>query len=474
MKVLIKNKLSKPRLVIFMFAVSIVSLSPFQVFARENATYDPVFFGKNDILLYSPADVGCTSNGGSGSEVSGENNRQKIWNYLIEKGLSAEQAAGILGNIQTVSGSTFSPTFNGVGADFNNPDTGDPNNGGYGIIQWTGERRSNIVKSLASSQPDLMKKYYIKDYSSSGAYTGEREGYIPKNVTTGEVMPTEDNDTLLLAELKFLIDEMKSRTLHQPAIDKGYGRAEDNEWDALKKQTTVRGASDIWVYSFEIPENDIDTVAIIRELNSEAMFKLYSGEEATSLCSSGGSKQQLADQIIKSPNVTFWNEADAQRQKQLIQDVASGSNNGNDFPCGVNILILRIIVALSESHKIQINDINRACTDSTANGLSSSRSLHYNGNGSAIDLQSIDSQNAWGSSGANLIVNLTSTILIPGSRVGQSNCDSIANLPVPEGVTRLQDGCTHLHLDVPVSGDPALRCKSPLVSGVCSGAQLLN
>lgn len=70
---------------------------------------------------------------GEGQKVQAE----KIYQYLLEKGFSPEQAAGILGNLQVESG------FN-TGA-YN------PGEGAFGLAQWLGGRRANL-KAFAEFQ----------------------------------------------------------------------------------------------------------------------------------------------------------------------------------------------------------------------------------------------------------------------------------------------------------------------------------
>jgi len=189
------------------------------------------------------------------------------------------------------------------------------------------------------------------------------------------------------------------------------------------------------------------------------------GEDVnTGKASDGESKATLAQQIIDSGKVTFTEAQDL----QLIQDVAAGSNDGNTFPCGVNIRVLNIIAAISTEHTVRINDLNRACQNSTAGGASSSESRHYAGNGSAIDFGPIDGNAAYSEAGANLIMQYAAPFLVPGSSVGQSNCSGAANLSVPEGVRRISDSCDHLHIDLPADSDENLQCKAAVYWGGCT------
>jgi LAS superfamily LD-carboxypeptidase LdcB len=68
-----------------------------------------------------------------GGPIAGSNNQQKAYNYLISKGLTAPQAAGIVGNLIAESTANLSPTItNSIGA--------------YGIAQWLGGRKTSLQK----------------------------------------------------------------------------------------------------------------------------------------------------------------------------------------------------------------------------------------------------------------------------------------------------------------------------------------
>ncbi len=88
----------------------------------------------------TPASCCAVSNAASTTAtLQGSSNREKAFRYFIAKGLSAEQSAGIVGNLMVESGMT--------------PDNQeDPPvqwpNGGWGIAQWTGSRRDDIKKAV--------------------------------------------------------------------------------------------------------------------------------------------------------------------------------------------------------------------------------------------------------------------------------------------------------------------------------------
>lgn len=458
-----KNSKNIVRLVVLgAFLVSTIG-STVDVFAK----YNEDSYSSNEVLFYDPRKPICSSDASSVTKLAGSDNREKIWNYLKAKGLSPEQAAGVLGNIQSESAGSFSPTVNEYGKTF-----GD---GGYGIVQWTDGRRTNVVTYLNKQVPDVMTQYYNASYSTEGSTTSATQGFIPKNNSTGVPMDKNANDEMLLNELDFLYSESTSRNLHSPAVAKGYGASSDNEWETIKKQSTIADASNVWVYSYEIPDN-IDATAAVRAANGQKIYDLYKNLDgsSSSSCALTGSadKVTLAKAIIANPNITYEKSTDATKgAKQIFQNIADGTNDGNSFPCGVNVKIMQIIDAIGKDHTIRINSMNRACVNSTAGGASTSSSRHFAGNGSAVDLGPIDGKASYKSEGANLIISIVNPFFVPSSGVGQSGCSGLANLPVAKGVVRFTDTCSHLHIDFPPNADPGLKCKIPVYSGGCDASQ---
>lgn len=477
----------KKRFGYLLTAIIILANTLIGIPAHAAYTQDDSFFNSNDIFFYCKPPTAdqppnrcentvatCAAAGGSITALQGKDNEEKIWNYLTSAGLSGQQAAGVLGNVTTESGGTFSPSVNQFGSAFGAD--------GYGIAQWTGGRRTILVSSLKKSVSDIMSKYYNVNYSTLGggigaansSYTTADDGYIPQNASTGTSIGEADNDTFLLAELKFLVSESKNRSLSSlavPHIDDGNYQGM-TEWQALLKQKSPTSASNLWVYSFEVPA-DIDTTAQNRAENAAKVYDKYSTAKSGADCAASavsGSKVAIAKQIIATGNVTCWDEPTNPTCK-IIKDVASGANDGNALPCGINMNILKMIAAIAKDHKITINSGNRGCTDDANGGNKTETSRHYAGNGSAIDFGDIDGISPHSVKGANLIISLISPYLVDNSSIGQSQADCLPSsvLTLPSGIklNRFSDDCTHLHVDVPPDVDPALKCKVPINYGGC-------
>lgn len=83
----------------------------------------------------------CASRGVAGAgdiKLTGDNNRAKVFNFFIQKGLTEIEAGGIFGNLAVESGINISPfAEEKLGQD----------SGGKGIAQWTATRRVSFEKA---------------------------------------------------------------------------------------------------------------------------------------------------------------------------------------------------------------------------------------------------------------------------------------------------------------------------------------
>jgi len=180
--------------------------------------------------------------------------------------------------------------------------------------------------------------------------------------------------------------------------------------------------------------------------------------DATPTTTAGSTdKKALAAKIVAKGKVQYLGGV-----KPVLEQIADGTIDPNAQPCGININILRMIDMITDKHSIKISDINRNCTSDVPSG-SSVNSRHYAGNGSAIDIAVIDGAATTGrDANALSIINMLLPMLgeigtSAGSYsgLGQINCGPTPSLPA--GVDSFEDGCHHLHIDVPAKSDPALQ-----------------
>ena len=170
-------------------------------------------------------------------------------------------------------------------------------------------------------------------------------------------------------------------------------------------------------------------------------------------------KVALAQKIVAKNKVTYLFNP-----QPRLEDIASGKVNPDEIPCGININILKIIDAITDSHSIKISSLNRLCTKEG----SSKTSRHVVGNGSALDIATADGVAVRGRDAkSQQIISIAMPILSAAaassagkiSNVGQKQCG--VSLSLMPGVGTFSDYCTHIHFDVPPSSDPNLKYTGP-------------
>lgn len=128
--------------------LALILLFPYLILAlpAHALTDDELHSINYDSVWYRPYDAAqpaASSSGGSSGTLNGNDNAQKIYNYLVCKGLTPEQAAGIDGNFGLES--HWNPNaLNSIGA--------------FGIAQWLGGRRTaleNFAKQQGKPANDL-------------------------------------------------------------------------------------------------------------------------------------------------------------------------------------------------------------------------------------------------------------------------------------------------------------------------------
>ena len=68
---------------------------------REQSLLDTIY-EEQDIRWFREGDKDPCKKAGSTGDISGNSNQEKIWNFLTGSGLSAEQAAGVMGNSREI------------------------------------------------------------------------------------------------------------------------------------------------------------------------------------------------------------------------------------------------------------------------------------------------------------------------------------------------------------------------------------
>ncbi len=454
------------------------------------------FYSENDVLFYDPEDeeifeVNCITGAAPVTELIGKDNREKIWNYFMTKGLTKEQTAGVLGNLQAESG--FNPGRQESEKTWPN--------GGYGIAQFTGDNRTAIVNYIKDKLGnDFLNNYY---HSSYGGPVTESSGFVPGG------MPIEANDKLLLTQLNFLVDRAKSGTIYRSTaetirdkgwLDKDTARG-DKQWDALKKQKTIRHAATLWLYELERPASiltkevasedkwgatDETAMATInkRAEFGEAIYNLLKDSAGVSIaddCVPGeidpnklSAAKKIMD-LVAAGKIILRDEP-----RTTIKNIVDGKSDGNSLGSGANIYVLNALIAIASAHEVvTVSSINRwpNCFTPSANDTS----RHSCGNGSGLDIHTINGvyyggeAEPWNSTQ----IAITKSALSSASNVfkesyemgkkhfrkswvGQlDKCDPTATY-IPDSIKTFvnsgDDTCHHLHMDFTPLIDPNLKC----------------
>lgn len=99
--------------------------------------------GDSNVMNYYTLRKGTTGSSSSSTIVSGDNNIEKVWNFLVGKGYSDEAAAATIGNLMYESGGGPNDIK------LNAVEQGN-NNEGIGMVQWSYGRKSAFLSFLAS------------------------------------------------------------------------------------------------------------------------------------------------------------------------------------------------------------------------------------------------------------------------------------------------------------------------------------
>lgn len=168
-----------------------------------------------------------------------------------------------------------------------------------------------------------------------------------------------------------------------------------------------------------------------------------SSSAATSSFTSDGNMQDLAKQVLASPNISLGTQFD--NPSQQIKNIANGTNTPD---CVVDPSILKLILYIAQSHTLTVSSLSRRCHEYWP----TTYSYHYlSGGGHAVDFSSFDGVKATGSSDKEIEILKDLFPLLPqGTQVGQSDCRSAAGKPLvsPSTISQIPDGCSHTHIGI--------------------------
>ncbi len=219
------------------FIVAVVFITPTIVGAQsiDRSVQDTL---DRDSTWYSTEDVAaaCTGAGNVKVDFNGGENAKIAFQYFIGRGLTPNQSAGIVGNLQAESG---------VNPDIQERNPRGNGRGGYGIAQWTGGRRVAIENYARDTGQDLKSLQFQLDY------------------------------------------------LWDQELMKGY---KTTVLDPIKASSTIRQSSDIFLHDFEKPFDQSERVEVYRASLGQKVYDLFAAESGnivpvvanTAACQDGG------------------------------------------------------------------------------------------------------------------------------------------------------------------------------------------
>ena len=260
------NRLTRIFVGIIAFIITINA--PVSVLALNPADYSrqQIDFYHRDAGAYA-----CGPDSAGGEALVGNDSATKIWNFLrgldgnlpAGRALSKEQAAGLMGNIRQEAGKDFDPAATESGG------------GGYGIVQWTGSRRTNLENAA--------KK---------------------KGVAVSD----------LAFQLSYLYQESNSRKVSGKVADQGFGTKGANEWTTMMQQvakriggkdrTAIENATVYWHNNFEVSADTADFVLGQRGEYSREVFTRFTGEEAPDASADQAGSSGSCDEALGSGDLS--------------------------------------------------------------------------------------------------------------------------------------------------------------------------
>lgn len=256
------------RIFVCMMAFLIPSLSVISTYALSEETLDR--YAASNILFYDPDGGTSTCSGGSYVDgpipLMGTTPEEKIWSGLTTF-LTPEQAAGVMGNMQSESG--FNPAQHEIGMmkKYWKPGFALNENTnisyGLGLVQWSFGRRAGMYNFVYGSNSSLVEYFnnpekYSPDYWSGSDFIN----------AAGE----EAFDDLVSLELQYLKDELNN----------------NSNYRGLLETTTVYDATKFFLEHVEVPKNPNIESHPGRVTQAEAIYERLKDSDFTGGCNLQG------------------------------------------------------------------------------------------------------------------------------------------------------------------------------------------
>lgn len=207
--------------------ITVLAITSVPFLSQTTYAQAPVTYSLNNIMFFDPYEP-CI---GGDAKLSGGSNEEKVFAWLTseQQGFNAAQAAGMMGNMNTES--SFNPfrmqtTYSNSGIEAVLPvDAHSEYNKAFGLVQWDGGRRQQILSKIAEKFPS-----YIADIN---AYGKSADGYKEA---------VDKNDAYLIFELEFMNQE----------LSEGYKHVYDEIRAQPNTEEGVVNAAEIWNRKYEV------------------------------------------------------------------------------------------------------------------------------------------------------------------------------------------------------------------------------
>ena len=156
-------------------AIAVFALLVLPTIASALTPEQRSLFRNSGIIFYDPGATNCLTSSGYGSAyVAGSTAAEKIWTGLVSVGFTEEQAAGALGNIAhegLLNPAQWEQPYSDIFDYYNNSGGVNGSGGGFGLIQWSGSRRTHILSELPA---DLKAYADGEDYGKRNYVHGDK------------------------------------------------------------------------------------------------------------------------------------------------------------------------------------------------------------------------------------------------------------------------------------------------------------
>lgn len=156
--------------------------------------------------------------------------------------------------------------------------------------------------------------------------------------------------------------------------------------------------------------------------------------------------QMEAQGVVHSQSDAVW---------QQVIDISNGVATAN---CQIDTRVLQLIILAGQWYsEVGISDLGRLCKGDCSYGYGT-KSMHCKSPALAVDFTSLGSRgaNGWDGNSVDFVRRLAS-VLPAGSGIGQADCRAKNGVPVQTpGIRQFADGCNHLHIELPLTGEPLM------------------